>query len=105
MNDLIAAARAREAAATPGPSYPSFAEEWPNTGDCCYGNYDDAHSHGRWLGLRAAAAARNDYPLLLDVLEAAQLLMSMHEQLGPQFIPHDELALRAAIEAWKAAQG
>jgi hypothetical protein len=104
VSDLIAAARAREAAATPGPSYPSFAEEWPNTGDCCYGNYDDAHSHGRWLGLRAAAAARNDYPLLLDVLEAAEKFWHQYA-IGGGNAAKEADRLHAAIEAWKEAQG
>ena len=35
---------------------------------------------------------------LRRIEEAARLLMFMHEQMGPEFIPHDEIALRAALE-------
>lgn len=39
------------------PSFPSFDTAWEHDSDCCYGNYDDAHWHGVWMGRRDALAA------------------------------------------------
>lgn len=46
----------------------------------------------------------NAAPALLDVVEAARLLMSMHSQMGPAFEPHDEIELRAALARLEEAR-
>jgi hypothetical protein len=46
-----------------------------------------------------AATSPHDVMKLIRVARAAQLLMYMHEQLGPHFIPHDEIELRECLRA------
>jgi hypothetical protein len=59
--------------------------------------------------LAIEAEARNDYPLLLDVLAAAEGLIDVEDE-ADIYLGHKSrmnaafLALRSAIEAWKAAQ-
>lgn len=133
MTDLIAAARAREAAATPGPWKGNSTFIW-RAGDAQLdadiaankgsagpiiasehrtksGIFASTYGERGLRGSNAAfiVAARNDYPLLLDVLEAAKSLADWYDAPPYVYQEEDLMAyidrLRAAIEAWKAAQG